>query len=76
MYSFASVTLLNAYAAQLLSCDERLSSLEVTGELSGFKVYSSGPAYFTLKDKDSEVPSQVLPLFIRTRADFRLFAIQ
>ena len=56
MYSFASVTLLNAYAAQLLSCDERLSGLEVTGELSGFKVYSSGHAYFTLKDKDSEIP--------------------
>ena len=55
MFSFASVSQLNSYAGQILSSDPRLSSLEVTGEISGFKVYSSGHAYFTLKDSRSEV---------------------
>ncbi|MCR5592686.1 MAG: exodeoxyribonuclease VII large subunit [Saccharofermentans sp.] len=55
MYSFTSVSSLNTYAGQVLSSDERLSSLEVTGEISGFKVYSSGHAYFTLKDSTSEI---------------------
>jgi exodeoxyribonuclease VII, large subunit len=55
MYSFTSVSSLNNYAGQVLSSDERLSSLEVTGEISGFKVYSSGHAYFTLKDSTAEI---------------------
>jgi exodeoxyribonuclease VII large subunit len=29
--------------------------MEVTGEISGFKVYASGHAYFTLKDSESEI---------------------
>ncbi len=56
MHSFASVTELNSYAGQVVSDDPRLSSLEVTGEISGFKVYSSGHGYFTLKDAESEIP--------------------
>ena len=55
MHSFASVTELNSYAGQVLSAEPRLSSMEVTGEISGFKVYSSGHAYFTLKDSESEI---------------------
>lgn len=55
MYSFGSVSALNTYAKGVLSGDERLNSLEVTGEISGLKVYSSGHAYFTLKDSNSEI---------------------
>ena len=55
MHSFASVTELNSYAGQVLTAEPRLSSMEVTGEISGFKVYSSGHAYFTLKDSESEI---------------------
>ena len=32
------------------------NTIYVKGEISSFKVYSSGHAYFTLKDKDSEIP--------------------
>ncbi len=32
-----------------------LSRMTVTGEVSGFKLYSSGHAYFTLKDADASV---------------------
>lgn len=55
MYSFGSVTQLNNYAKSVLESDERLNSMKVTGEISGFKVYSSGHAYFTLKDSKAEI---------------------
>lgn len=55
MYSFGSVSALNTYAKGVLYSDERLRSMDVTGEISGLKVYSSGHAYFTLKDSDSEI---------------------
>ena len=55
MFSFGSVLALNTYVKGVLSNDERLMSMEVTGEVSGLKVYSSGHAYFTLKDSDSEI---------------------
>ena len=32
------------------------NTIYVKGEISSFNVYSSGHAYFTLKDKDSEIP--------------------
>ena len=55
MHSFASVSELNSYAGQVLGSEPRLSNLEVTGEISGFKIYSSGHGYFTLKDEESEI---------------------
>ncbi|MBO6193639.1 MAG: exodeoxyribonuclease VII large subunit [Clostridiales bacterium] len=55
MHPFASVSELNSYAEQVVSSDPLLSNLEVTGEISGFKVYASGHAYFTLKDQDSQI---------------------
>ena len=33
-----------------------LKSIFVKGEISSFKIYPSGHAYFTLKDKNSEIP--------------------
>jgi len=55
MYEFKSVSELNFYAGSVITSDSRLSSLSVTGEISGFKVYSSGHAYFTLKDNNSQI---------------------
>ena len=56
MYSFSSVTELNEYASDILSSDERLSSLSVSGEISNLTIYrNSGHAYFTLKDESSQV---------------------
>ena len=49
------VSELNEYVALLLSADENLSDLRVTGEISGFKRHSSGHLYFSLKDEDALV---------------------
>lgn len=50
-----SVTEVNAYIKRSLSYDPILSNLIVEGELSGFKLHSSGHAYFNLKDSDSRI---------------------
>ena len=48
---FLSVTQVNEYLKMILDGDRLLSSLYVCGEISNFKLYSSGHAYFTLKDE-------------------------
>jgi len=55
LFEFKTISELNRYTVSVLSSDERLSSFAVTGEISGFKVYSSGHAYFTLKDSESQI---------------------
>lgn len=50
-----NVTQLNEYVRRQLAADPVLNSLSVEGEISGFKVYSSGHMYFTLKDDKSKV---------------------
>lgn len=50
-----SVSGLNYYISQLISCDEVLSSVIVKGEISNFKNHSSGHLYFSLKDDNSKV---------------------
>lgn len=50
-----SVTELNAYVSTLLSSDSVLCQLCVKGEISGYKRYPSGHAYFQLKDINSSV---------------------
>ncbi len=50
-----SVTEVNSYIKRSLSYDPILSNLIVEGELSGFKLHSSGHAYFNLKDSDSRI---------------------
>ena len=52
---FMTVTELNEYVGQLLGADSILSQLCVTGEISGYKRYPSGHAYFQLKDNKSSV---------------------
>ena len=50
-----SVSELNAHIKGLLDGDLLLGSLAVRGELSNYKVYSSGHHYFTLKDAESSL---------------------
>lgn len=50
-----TVSELNAHIKGLLDGDLLLGSLAVRGELSNYKIYSSGHHYFTLKDADSSV---------------------
>ena len=52
-----SVTQLNEYLKMLLDGDRVLSSVFVRGEISNFKLYSSGHAYFTLKDDAGQLKS-------------------
>lgn len=50
-----SVSELNEYVRKLLSGDVLLRSLEVCGEISGYKHHISGHRYFTLKDANARV---------------------
>ncbi|MCR5491719.1 MAG: exodeoxyribonuclease VII large subunit [Bacilli bacterium] len=50
-----SVSELNAIIKATLEEDEGLSSIFLRGEVSNFKVYSSGHAYFSLKDSQSVI---------------------
>ena len=52
-----SVTQLNEYLKMVLEGDRVLSSVFVRGEISNFKLYSSGHAYFTLKDDAGQLKS-------------------
>ena len=49
------VSELNEYVALVLSGDQNLSDLRVSGEISGFKRHSSGHLYFSLKDENALV---------------------
>lgn len=50
-----SVSQLNVYAKMLLENDVFLSDVYVKGELSNFKIYSSGHLYFSLKDEKAAI---------------------
>ena len=50
-----SVTQLNSRIKGLLELDPMLRNICVRGEVSNYKVYSSGHAYFTLKDGESSL---------------------
>ncbi|MBQ8415389.1 MAG: exodeoxyribonuclease VII large subunit, partial [Clostridia bacterium] len=50
-----SVTQVNEYLKMLLDGDRVLSNIFVRGEISNFKLYSSGHAYFTLKDEGAHL---------------------
>ncbi len=52
-----SVTQLNEYLKMVLDGDRVLSNVFVRGEISNFKFYSSGHAYFTLKDDAGQLKS-------------------
>ena len=52
-----SVTQLNEYLKMVIEGDRVLSNVFVRGEISNFKLYSSGHAYFTLKDDAGQLKS-------------------
>lgn len=55
MNGIFSVGQLNKYVNELLTNDSELGSITVRGEISGYKKYPSGHAYFQLKDLHSQV---------------------
>lgn len=50
-----SVSDLNLQIKQVLECDPILSDIAVTGEISNFKLHSSGHVYFSLKDETAQI---------------------
>ncbi|MDR0913217.1 MAG: exodeoxyribonuclease VII large subunit [Methanobrevibacter sp.] len=50
-----SVSQLNEYIQDKFQSDPKLKSVELRGELSNFKRWSSGHLYFSLKDEDSKI---------------------
>ncbi|NLW89320.1 MAG: exodeoxyribonuclease VII large subunit [Clostridiaceae bacterium] len=55
MSDILSVAQLNRYVNDLLSADPNTASVSVSGEISGYKRYPSGHAYFQLKDYEAQV---------------------
>ena len=50
-----TVAQLNGYTKTILEGNELLSDIYVRGELSNFKIYSSGHMYFSLKDENAAI---------------------
>ncbi len=67
---YLSVSELNSRIQAILECDEGLSSVFLKGEISNFKIYPSGHAYFSLKDEESIV-SAVMWASSASRLSFR-----
>ena len=52
-FTILTVTQLNNYIRRLLEQDEELLSIAIRGELSNYKIHSSGHHYFSVKDSES-----------------------
>ncbi|PAB60968.1 exodeoxyribonuclease VII large subunit [Anaeromicrobium sediminis] len=50
-----SVTELNKYIKKILTIDPILNNVSLKGEISNFKLHSSGHAYFSIKDDESKI---------------------
>jgi exodeoxyribonuclease VII large subunit len=50
-----SVTALNSYVRKIIDADFILNNLNIKGEISNFKMHSSGHLYFSLKDENSKI---------------------
>src|SRR5437763_7889840 len=50
-----SVAQLSRYLKELLEVDDVLQNIWVQGEISGYRAYSSGHCYFTLKDAEAQL---------------------
>jgi Exodeoxyribonuclease VII large subunit (EC 3.1.11.6) len=55
MMNSLTVSELTAYIKQLVDSDMLLSNVTVTGEISNFKLHSSGHMYFSLKDSNAVI---------------------
>jgi exodeoxyribonuclease VII large subunit len=49
------VSQLNAYIRRIITADPILANISIIGEVSNFKLHSSGHVYFSLKDADAKV---------------------
>ena len=54
------VSELNSYIKKLIADEPILGNVMVKGEVSNFKIHSSGNVYLSLKDKDSKVNCIIL----------------
>ena len=54
---YLTVSQINAYINKKMKTDINLKTVYIKGEISNFKTYSSGHSYFTLKDKNSQIPA-------------------
>lgn len=50
-----SVTAINNYIKKMMDADFILSNASIKGEISNFKLHTSGHAYFSLKDDNSKI---------------------
>jgi len=53
MFKFDSVSVFNNYVRDAFAADSNLNNFELTGEISEFKVATSGHCYFKIKDSSS-----------------------
>lgn len=70
MPNAVSVTDINRYIKSLVSFDTYLSHIWIRGEVSNFKVYNSGHAYFSLKDQNSVLKCVMFSNYMQ-QVDFR-----
>ncbi len=54
---YLTVSQINSYINKKLKMDVNLRNIYIKGEISNFKTYPSGHSYFTLKDKNSQIPA-------------------
>lgn len=50
-----TVSQINRYINNQMRLDDNLTNISVRGEISNYKLYSSGHRYFTLKDSNSQI---------------------
>lgn len=63
--SVLSVSQLNEYLRMMMDGDHLLSGLYLRGEISNYKRYASGHAYFTLKDEEGQIRAVMFQSYAR-----------
>ena len=64
-----SVSELNKYINRIISMDPIMNAIKVEGEISNFKLHSSGHAYFNIKDSNSRINCVIFSSYF-LRLDF------
>ena len=59
-----TVTQLNKYIKNLLETDINLSQVSIKGEISNFKLHSSGHCYMTIKDEGSSIRAVMFKTYV------------
>ncbi|WP_196604613.1 exodeoxyribonuclease VII large subunit [Pectinatus haikarae] len=58
-----SVSQINSYISEIMSADDNLKKVMIRGEISNFKLHSSGHCYLTLKDDKAAIKSVIFRRF-------------